>query len=68
MSKEPIISQAQIESRIFTIRGLQVMIDFHLAELYEVVTKRLNEQVKRNIDRFPASFMFQLTDIEWVNL
>lgn len=68
MSKEPIISQAQIESRIFTIRGLQVMIDFHLAELYEVVTKRLNEQVKRNIERFPASFMFQLTDIEWVNL
>ena len=68
MSKEPIISQAQIESRIFTIRGLQVMIDFHLAELYEVVTKRLNEQVKRNISRFPVSFMFQLSDNEWENL
>jgi len=68
MSKELIISRAQIESRIFTIRGLQVMVDYHLAELYEVGTKRLNEQVKRNINRFPVSFMFQLSASEWENL
>jgi len=55
----------RIQSLIFTIRGLQVMIDFHLAELYGVHTKRLNEQVKRNIKRFPQSFMFQLTEKEW---
>lgn len=56
---------ARIQSLIFTVRGLQVMIDFHLAELYGVQTKRLNEQVKRNIKRFPESFMFQLTETEW---
>ena len=50
-----------IRSRILTIRGVQVMLDRDLAELYGVPTKRLNEQVKRNVRRFPASFMFQLT-------
>jgi hypothetical protein len=54
-----------LESRIFTFRGEQVMVDFHLAELYEVETKRLNEQVKRNNRRFPSSFMFQLSESEW---
>ena len=54
-----------IESRIFTIRGQQVMLDRDLAELYQVNTKRLNEQVKRNIDRFPKKFMFQLTKEEF---
>ncbi len=68
MNMKPIISQAQIESRIFTIRGLQVMVDFQLSELYEVETKRLNEQVKRNKNRFPPPFMFQLSAIEWKNL
>lgn len=53
-----------IESRIFTFQGKQVMVDRDLAELYQVEVKRLNEQVKRNIDRFPAQFRFQLTDIE----
>lgn len=53
-----------IESRIFTIRGQRVMIDRDLAELYGVQTKRLNEAVKRNIERFPEDFMFQLTDQE----
>ena len=59
-----------IKSRIFTIRGVQVMLDRDLAVLYGVSTSRLNEQVKRNIRRFPPSFMFQLTDDElasWKN-
>jgi hypothetical protein len=50
-----------ITARILSIRGRKVMIDADLAELYGVTTKRLNEQVKRNRDRFPADFMFQLT-------
>jgi hypothetical protein len=54
-----------IESKILSIRGQQVMLDRDLAELYQVNTKRLNEQVKRNIDRFPKKFMFQLTKEEF---
>lgn len=65
MQKELSITSNQIENRIFTIRGVQVMLDFHLAEIYNVETKRLNEQVKRNIKRFPSNFMFQLTINEW---
>ena len=53
-----------IENRILTFRGKPVMIDRDLAELYGVETKRLNEQVKRNIERFPESFRFQLNDLE----
>ncbi len=53
-----------IQNRIFTIRGLQVMIDRDLAELYQVETRRLNEQVRRNIRRFPDEFMFQLSKEE----
>ena len=53
-----------IEQKIFTIRGRQVMIDKDLAALYGVETKRLHEQVKRNIERFPEDFMFQLTSEE----
>lgn len=56
-----ILPQSSVESRIFTIRGVQVIIDKDLAELYGVSTKRLNEQIRRNINRFPASFRFQLT-------
>lgn len=51
----------RIEQRILLIRGQRVMIDSDLAELYGVPTKRLNEQVKRNRERFPNDFMFQLT-------
>ena len=58
---EVTIKLSKIEERIFTIRGKQVMIDKDLALLYGVETKRLNEQVKRNIERFPEDFMFQLT-------
>lgn len=54
-----------IESFIHTIRGQKVMIDFDLAMLYGVTTSHLNEQVKRNIERFPEDFMFQLTKEEW---
>ena len=55
---------SDIRDRIFTFRGVQVMIDRDLAELYDVSTKRLNEQVKRNIERFPELFRFQLSDDE----
>lgn len=54
-----------IENQIFNVRDMQVMFDFHLAELYGTETKRLNEQVKRNAKRFPLEFMFQLTENEW---
>ena len=50
----------RIESRIVVLRGLRLMIDADLATLYGVSTKRLNEQVKRNADRFPGDFMFEL--------
>ena len=56
-----IIDLKNIEKRIFTIRGKQVMIDRDLAELYAVQTKRINEQMKRNINRFPLRFCFQLS-------
>ena len=59
-----ILDENSIKSRIHTIRGVQVMLDRDLAELYEVPTKRLNEQARRNIERFPKDFMFQLTEKE----
>ena len=64
---EPIAADA-IRSRILTIRGVQVILDRDLAELYGVPTKALNQAVKRNIDRFPDRFMFQLTKDEVSNL
>ncbi len=57
-----------IQNRIYEIRGQRVMLDFDLAELYQVETKRLKEQVKRNIERFPADFMFELSPIEFDSL
>lgn len=54
-----------IQSKIYEIRGLKVMIDFDLAELYQVETRVLNQAVKRNIERFPEDFMFQLKIEEW---
>jgi hypothetical protein len=57
-----------IYRKIYVIRDQKVMLDSDLAELYQVDTKRLNEQVKRNTDRFPEDFMFQLTENEWTNL
>jgi len=55
----------QIETKIYDIRGQKVMLDFDLAEMYEVQTKNLNLAVKRNINRFPKDFMFQLSKTEW---
>jgi len=63
MSKD-LIPQEIIENKIFILRGKKVMIDWDLARLYEVETKRLNEQVKRNLRRFPPDFMFQLAEKE----
>ncbi|MFP5155070.1 ORF6N domain-containing protein [Bacteroides clarus] len=54
-----------IQSKIYEIRGQKVMLDFDLAEMYEVETRVLNQAVKRNIERFPDDFMFQLTAEEW---
>ena len=62
-----IIPQERIESKILLIRGFKVMVDRDLAKLYQVPTKRLNEQVKRNLKRFPPDFMFQMTEEEFDN-
>jgi hypothetical protein len=63
-----LINTKDIISQIYYIRGVKVMLDFHLAVLYEVETRVLKQQVKRNINRFPEDFMFQLTEIEWKEL
>lgn len=60
----PLVRAEVIAERILLVRGQKVMLDADLAALYEVPTKRLNEQVKRNADRFPADFMFRLTAAE----
>ncbi len=57
-----------IQNRIYEIRGQKVLLDFDLAELYETETKRLKEAVRRNIDRFPSDFMFELTKEEYNTL
>ena len=57
-----------IESKIFEVRGLKVMLDFNLAEMYETETKYLKRAVKNNIERFPRDFMFELTKEEWESL
>lgn len=59
------ISLSKIENMIYVIRGQKVMLDSDLADLYEVETKQLNRQVKRNLLRFPEDFMFQLTTDEF---
>jgi len=57
-----------IQNRIYEVRGHKVMLDFDLAEMYQVETKNLNLSVKRNAKRFPSDFMFQLTKEEWERL
>jgi hypothetical protein len=64
MGETAIIPHERIEQRIFLIRGQKVMLDRDLAELYGVPTKALNQAVKRNAERFPDDFMFQLTEEE----
>jgi hypothetical protein len=61
VSREITVASQVIEQRIYLVRDQKVMLDEDLAELYGVLTKRLNEQVTRNLDRFPDDFMFQLT-------
>lgn len=68
MENKPVISPMEIQNLIYTIRGKQVMLDNDLATLYQVETKNLNKAVKRNIERFPVSFCFQLTEEETQNL
>lgn len=67
-SKPPAVSLASIEARIYSIRGQKVMLDEDLAALYEVETKVLNRAVKRNLERFPVDFMFQLSAEEFTAL
>jgi len=68
MTKELLIDNESLEKKIYQVRGQKVMLDSDLAELYGVETKRLNEQVTRNIERFPDDFMVQLTIEEAKNL
>lgn len=68
MTKHSLIPVERIERAILVIRGHKVLLDAGLAALYGVETRRLNEQVRRNIDRFPNDFMFQLTTQEFDNL
>jgi hypothetical protein len=65
---KPVLQETTISNQIYFIRGEQIMLDFDLAQLYGVETKRLKEAVKRNIERFPEDFMFELTKSEWENL
>lgn len=64
MSEYALIPMENLQKMIFTIRGVQVMLDKDIAALYEVKPTRLREQVQRNIERFPDDFMFQLTEVE----
>jgi hypothetical protein len=66
--KHQIIQGTEVQNRIFTIRGSQVMVDRDLAEMFVVETKVLNQAIKRNIDRFPEAFRFQLTENEKTEL
>ena len=63
----PLISEELIANKIYVVRNQKVMLDRDLAELYEVETKRLKEAVRRNIDRFPEDFMFEMNDTELEN-
>jgi DNA-binding PadR family transcriptional regulator len=68
MMKASVIPLERIATKVLLIRGFKAMIDADLAELYGVPTKVLVQAVKRNLDRFPGDFMFQLTDQEFANL
>lgn len=59
---------ATLQSKIYEIHNFKVILDFDLAELYEIPTKALNQAVKRNLKRFPSDFMFQLTREDWANM
>ena len=65
INQNALIPAERIAQAIFVIRGQKVIIDADMAELYEVTTKRFNEQVRRNLERFPQDFMLQLSQEEW---
>ena len=62
------LTEQNISSMVYEIRGQKIMLDFDLARIYGYATKRFNEQVKNNIEKFPEDFMFQLTSEELKNL
>jgi hypothetical protein len=64
LGNESLIPEERIASKILLIRGEKVMLDFHLAELYGIPTRVLKQAVKRNKERFPEDFLFELTDVE----
>ena len=66
--QKDVVQNILVDNKIFVIRGVQVMVDKDLAELYQVETKVLNQAVKRNIDVFPSDFMFEITDDEKTEL
>ena len=68
MANEPAVAPVRIESVIVTIRGHRVMLDSDLARIYRVTTSRLNQAVKRNVERFPEDFAFQLARQEVATL
>jgi hypothetical protein len=68
MTEQPLVPVARIAATILTIRGQRVILDSDLARLYGVTTARLNQQTRRNLDRFPVDFMFQLTSEEFSSL
>ena len=68
MKNTQIIPVEAVENKILLMRGQKVILDFHLAGLYDVETKILNKAVARNIDRFPDDFMFRLIQKEWNSL
>lgn len=67
-AKTIMIPDELVVNKIYFIRGQKIMLDFDLAILYSTETKRLKESVRRNIERFPADFMFVLTEKEWMSL
>ena len=68
MTASSLLPLETITHHILLLRGQKVLLDADLATLYDVPTKRFNEQVRRNLERFPADFMFQLTEEEWAAL
>jgi phage regulator Rha-like protein len=62
------MSLLPIQNKIYETRGIKIMLDYNLAELYEVETRVLNQAIKRNIESFPEDFMFRLTKEEWENM
>jgi len=67
-NKEIVLLETDVQDKIYLIRERSIMLDSDLASLYNVSTKVLNQAVRRNIERFPEDFMFQLTKEEWINL